>query len=259
MNVSGPKASRVRSGIFRLLAILVIVMALIICRIALQRGPPQRNSVDTAGNLAAETPAKSNAHIGTPSFAPPTHGTNPSGVSLATNAPLQTESGDLALRARINELEAELASTETQLTNSATNDISLPTGTWICTNINVGYSTGRVIRQITISSLGPSGNNGTGPAGTLKIHAWENDTVQFMDWGEAPLVAFGTTVDGQASPLGYAEFAGEENQGGFYYAHRLYLTVRFEPPGIWAGWGRTRGNHKNGGFAEEYMVPVAIP
>jgi hypothetical protein len=258
MNASGPQASRVRPRIFRLLAILVIAVALIISWIAVRHKTPQ-NSMETAGSVAVETQTRSTAHAEPPSSASPTHETNPAEVSLATNAPLQTEPGDPALRARINELEAELASMEARLTNSATNDMSLPTGTWICTNIN---AIGPVIRQITISSSGPSGSDGTGPARTMKIHAWENDVVhvQFGDWGEVPLVAFETTLDGQPSPFGYAEFTGGESQGGFYHTHRLYLTVRFEPPGIWTGWGQTGDNtnvtNNVGLFSEEYMVPA---
>ena len=69
----------------------------------------------------------------------------------------------------------------------------------------------------------------------------ESDPHRTGDWGAVPFIDVGTPNQGQDAapyPSGFAIFFGGAGEGGFQYAHMLFLTVTFEPQDISTVWGK---------------------
>jgi hypothetical protein len=138
-------------------------------------------------------------------------------------------SNELALQARVNELEAQVEALQAQLTNSPTNVPTVPmVGTWSCATTS-SCSTGT--RQISISGSGTA----------RRIHVVEADDCGTYDWGEAAFNDIGVPSPGQdapAYPRGFAKYNSTGGEGGFGNPHRFFLIVTFLPDGIETTWVR---------------------
>lgn len=241
------------------LAAVAIIAALIW---SLHRKPPSEGKFSEAPQIIPSSEATPALATHTEALSARVSGdtsnniSHPAQTNLA-NSPA-TPPTEQALRARIKELEAELAAKQMQPTNTSTNDLSgVLTGTWTSTNtlfdrspgLNTFLNTGPRVSRITISSS-ESG---------YMVHAWQRDNLWTVDWGEAPLIGVGTGMDPQdpqPRPYGLAIFTGTGMRRGIHYDQRLYLIVRFDSPGIWTRWGEiTAPRDHVEDFLEEYMTP----
>ncbi len=162
----------------------------------------------------------------------PASGVNGNFPRAAPNAH-DLSSSNAALRARISDLESQLAMLRTQLTNiatskdSGTNDSGAAfNGTW---KYSYTDACGAATREVTVSGAGAG----------LTIHALTMDNCGTYDYGTVPLSlvnAANPGSDGQSYPSGFASFAGESGEGGFQDPHRLFLVVTFEPQGLLTVW-----------------------
>ena len=219
--------SRARLWVIALLAASIIVGALLIWSRA--KGQPHPTLRDSTGMAGHQPIAPRLNDVSPPPSTEPTSTVEVLTSAATQSAPPMISSNEVALQARISELESEVAALEAQLTNSATNGSVVPiVGIWTCASTD---SCGALTRQVSVSG------SGTGRT----IHVVETDRCQTMDWGEAPFNDMGTPNPGQDAPsypCGFAMFSGQPGQGGFQQPHRLFLIVTFEAQGISTIWSR---------------------
>jgi hypothetical protein len=220
-------SSGIRLWVIGLLAVAILTLATVIWTRTRQAHPVSDGSTEMP---AGQSASPRRGDIPNVQLITPTSSSEPALISAAAETkPTLSSSNEAALEARISELEAQLAALQTQLTNSTTNDSSVPmTGTWSCVNHDW---CGALTRQITISGAGSS----------RSISVLETDNCQTMNWGEVPFIDVGTPNPGQFAssyPTGFAIFRSAAGQGGFQDTHLLFLQVTFEPQGILTVWGR---------------------